>query len=111
MRTICPLRSEECPAAMGGGSEVLVVSTITTNTYQVITNGDEPIAPILSSDAHRGGGTYQNTVGTISPGAHPGSCNGQDAWSDQRTMWTYWNGTDICNTLTSRNAGGWATYA
>ena len=39
----------------GGGSEVLVVGTITTNTYQVITNGDEPIAPILSSDAHRGG--------------------------------------------------------
>lgn len=39
-----------------GGSEVLVLGTITTNTYQVITNGDEPIAPILSSDAHRGGG-------------------------------------------------------
>lgn len=26
--------------------------------------------------------TYQNTVGTISPGAHPGSYNGQDAYND-----------------------------
>lgn len=34
----------------------MVVGTITTNSYQVITLGDEPIAPILSSDSHRGGG-------------------------------------------------------
>lgn len=51
---------------MGGGSEVLVVGTITMNTYQVITNGDGTIAPILSSDAHRGGGvavvTYQTAT-------------------------------------------------
>ena len=39
-----------------GGSEVLVLGTITNNTYQVITEGDEPIAPILSSDSRRGGG-------------------------------------------------------
>lgn len=34
----------------------MVVGTITTNSYQVITLGDEPIAPLLSSDSHRGGG-------------------------------------------------------
>ena len=26
--------------------------------------------------------SYQKTTGTISPGAHPGSYNGQDAWND-----------------------------
>ena len=26
--------------------------------------------------------TYQNTTGTLSPGAHPGSYNGQDAYND-----------------------------
>lgn len=38
----------------GGGSEVLVV-TITMNSYQVVTQGDEPIGGILASDSHRGG--------------------------------------------------------
>ena len=26
--------------------------------------------------------TYQTVTGTLSPGAHPGSYNGQDAWND-----------------------------
>jgi hypothetical protein len=26
--------------------------------------------------------TYQTTTGTLSPGAHPGSYNGQDAYND-----------------------------
>lgn len=26
--------------------------------------------------------TYQNVCGTLSPGGHPGSYNGQDAWND-----------------------------
>jgi len=26
--------------------------------------------------------TYQNTTGTLNPGAHPGSYNGQDAYND-----------------------------
>ena len=26
--------------------------------------------------------TYQRTAGTLSPGAHPGSYNGQDAYND-----------------------------
>jgi hypothetical protein len=38
----------------GGGSEALVV-TITMNSYQVVTQGDEPISGILASDSHRGG--------------------------------------------------------
>ena len=33
-----------------------VIGTVTNNTYQVITEGDKPIAPLLSSDSHRGGG-------------------------------------------------------
>ena len=45
----------EKSGSYGGGSEVLVVGTITINSYQVITDGEEPIAPILSSDSRRGG--------------------------------------------------------
>ena len=26
--------------------------------------------------------TFQRTTGTLSPGGHPGSYNGQDAWND-----------------------------
>ena len=26
--------------------------------------------------------TYQTITGTLNPGAHPGSYNGQDAWND-----------------------------
>lgn len=42
----------------------------------------------LAVAAHTGGGsetlvvTYQNVCGTLNPGAHPGSYNGQDAWND-----------------------------
>ena len=51
--------------------------------------------------------TYQNTVGTISPGAHPGSYNGQDAYNDmlvtddERTI-MHGNRTGECR----NNAGG-----
>ncbi len=53
------------------------------NTYQVVTS-DETIPPILSSDSHRGGGIaiMQTTTGTLTPGAHAGSYNGQDAYND-----------------------------
>lgn len=33
------------------------IGTITNNTYQLISEGDEPIRSLLSSDAHRGGGS------------------------------------------------------
>ena len=67
---VCP----SLPASMGlgGGYVPMIVGTITMNSYQVITESDEPIAPILNSDAHRGGGvavvmSYQNTTGCLNP--------------------------------------------
>lgn len=44
------------------------------------------VAPSLQSRMGTGGNqiplTYQKTTGTLSPGAHPGSYNGQDAYND-----------------------------
>lgn len=42
--------------------------------------------------------TYQKVTGTLNPGAHPGSYNGQDAYNDllitdERSM--YWKRTDV----------------
>lgn len=49
---------------------------------------DETSVSITCCGGSYGGGsetlvvTYQNVCGTLSPGAHPGSYNGQDAWND-----------------------------
>ena len=49
--------------------------------------------------------TYQMATGTLSPGAHPGSYNGQDAWND---MLVTENGVSNGNWTGKRrnNAGG-----
>ena len=76
---------------------------------------DTEVCPTLPASMGLGGGyipmivdmTYQNTVGTISPGAHPGSYNGQDAYNDmlvtddERTI-MHGNRTGKCR----NNAGG-----
>lgn len=44
--------------------------------------------------------TYQNTTGTLSPGAHAGSYNGQDAYNDMLITQSYQEHTetvDACN--------------
>ena len=48
--------------------------------------------------------TYQTKTGTLSPGAHPGSYNGQDAWNDMLVTDGISNGnwTGECR----NNAGG-----
>ena len=50
--------------------------------------------------------TYQTITGTLNPGAHPGSYNGQDAYSD---MLVVDDGT-ICNGISTgecrNHAGG-----
>ena len=49
---------------------------------------DGTVSPTLMARAGTGGGqlpiimTYQETTGTLSPGGHPGSYNGQDAYND-----------------------------
>ena len=47
---------------------------------------DEDVAPTLEAGAGGGGNNLpmimQNVTGTLNPGAHPGSYNGQDAYND-----------------------------
>lgn len=63
--------------------------------------------------------TYQDVTGCLSPGAHPGSYNGQDAYNDmlvtepkfcQNTGVGWWNQTDVGATLRTP-CGGDATKA
>lgn len=71
--------------------------------------------------------TYQKTVGTLSPGGHPGSYNGQDAYNDmlitggddvlrrQRTTASgAADGSGRCAELHARSTdnfrGGWKLY-
>ena len=51
------------------------------------------VAPSLQARMGTGGNqiplTYQETTGTLSPGAHPGSYNGQDAYNDMLVCGVY----------------------
>ena len=50
---------------------------------------------------------YQKTTGTLSPGAHAGSYNGQDAYNDMLVVESSnWDGKQTSPTLTARNAMG-----
>lgn len=45
-----------------------VLGTVTANSYQIVTNGDEAIGSMLSSDSKRGGAlrlSYQQTTGPL----------------------------------------------
>ena len=82
----------ESGADYGGGSEVLIVDTLVFDEGQITcpTNGLHPRwgeqCHSLSGNAGRTvvviDKTYQDVAGTLNPGAHPGSYNGQDAYND-----------------------------
>ena len=79
----------------GGGSEVLIIQTLVFDAGQITspTNGNKPkwggCCHSLSGNVGRTvviirevDMTYQRVTGTLNPGGHPGSYNGQDAYSD-----------------------------
>ena len=73
-------------------------------------NGGNPscnqggMAVVQETSKHK---TYQKVTGTLNPGAHAGSYNGQDAYNDMLIVEpTNWDGSQVAPTLTARNAGG-----
>lgn len=75
-----PTLNEEC-----GGNKPAVVALDMTHACDVIRECGE-IVPSLQARMGTGGNqvplTYQQMTGTLSPGAHAGSYNGQDAYND-----------------------------
>lgn len=77
---ISPTLNAEC-----GGNKPAVVALDMQHACDVIRDCGE-ISPSLQARMGTGGNqvplTYQQTTGTLSPGAHAGSYNGQDAYND-----------------------------
>lgn len=75
-----PTLNAEC-----GGNKPAVVALDMSHACDVIRDCGE-ISPSLQARMGTGGNqvplTYQQTTGTLSPGAHAGSYNGQDAYND-----------------------------
>lgn len=75
-----PTLNAEC-----GGNKPAVVALEMTHACDVIRECGE-VVPSLQARMGTGGNqvplTYQRTTGTLSPGAHAGSYNGQDAYND-----------------------------
>lgn len=75
-----PTLNAEC-----GGNKPAVVALDMSHACDVI-RGCGEVAPSLQARMGTGGNqvplTYQQTTGTLSPGAHAGSYNGQDAYND-----------------------------
>ena len=75
-----PTLNAEC-----GGNKPAVVALDMTHACDVIRECGE-LAPSLQARMGTGGNqvplTYQDVTGTLSPGAHAGSYNGQDAYND-----------------------------
>ena len=75
-----PTLNAEC-----GGNKPAVVALDMSHACDVIRECGE-VAPRLQARMGTGGNqvplTYQKTTGTLSPGAHAGSYNGQDAYND-----------------------------
>lgn len=75
-----PTLNAEC-----GGNKPAVVALDMSHSCDVIRECGE-VAPSLQARMGTGGNqvplTYQKTTGTLSPGAHAGSYNGQDAYND-----------------------------
>lgn len=75
-----PTLNAEC-----GGNKPAMVAFDMTHANDVIRECGE-IAPSLQARMGTGGNqvplTYQKTTGTLTPGAHAGSYNGQDAYND-----------------------------
>ena len=75
-----PTLNAEC-----GGNKPAVVALDMSHACDVIRDCGE-VSPSLQASMGTGGNqvplTYQQTTGTLSPGAHAGSYNGQDAYND-----------------------------
>lgn len=75
-----PTLNAEC-----GGNKPAMVALDMSHACDVIRDCGE-VAPSLQARMGTGGNqvplTYQQTTGTLSPGAHAGSYNGQDAYND-----------------------------
>jgi DNA (cytosine-5)-methyltransferase 1 len=75
-----PTLNAEC-----GGNKPAVVALDMSHACDVIRDCGE-VSPSLQARMGTGGNqvplTYQKTTGTLSPGAHAGSYNGQDAYND-----------------------------
>ena len=75
-----PTLNAEC-----GGNKTAVVALDMSHACDVIRDCGE-VTPSLQARMGTGGNqvplTYQQTTGTLSPGAHAGSYNGQDAYND-----------------------------
>lgn len=73
-----------------GGNVPIVIDTLVFDEAQITspTNGNHPqwggCCHSLSRECGRAVViiSYQNVTGTLNPGAHPGSYNGQDAYND-----------------------------
>ena len=87
--------------------------------YDARGNGDGSLAPTITGD-HQNRvtdytalvSTYQDVTGTLNPGAHPGSYNGQDAYNDmlvtcfQNTGHGWWDKSDCGATVRTPSGGG-----
>lgn len=77
---LAPTLNAEC-----GGNKPAVVALDMSHACDVIRDCGE-VVPSLQARMGTGGNqvplTYQQTTGTLSPGAHAGSYNGQDAYND-----------------------------
>lgn len=90
-----PTLNAEC-----GGNKPAVVALDMSHACDVIRECGE-VVPALQARMGTGGNqvplTYQQTTGTLSPGAHAGSYNGQDAYNDMLVV-----SSEISPTLRAR---------
>ena len=94
---LSPTLNAEC-----GGNKPAVVALDMTHACDVIRECGEQ-APALQARVGTGGNnvplTYQDVTGTLSPGAHAGSYNGQDAYND---MLVCGASPDVAHTLRAK---------
>lgn len=94
---LSPTLNAEC-----GGNKPAVVALDMTHACDVIRECGEQ-APSLQARMGTGGNqvplTYQDVTGTLSPGAHAGSYNGQDAYND---MLVCGASSDVAHTLRAK---------
>ena len=94
-----PTLNAEC-----GGNKPAVIALDMTHACDVIRECGEQV-PALQARMGTGGNqvplTYQDVTGTLSPGAHAGSYNGQDAYND---MLVCGASPDVANALRAKSA-------
>lgn len=96
---LSPTLNAEC-----GGNKPAVVALDMTHACDVIRECGEQV-PALQARMGTGGNqvplTYQDVTGTLSPGAHAGSYNGQDAYND---MLVCGASPDVAHALRAKSA-------